>query len=107
MDTSEGTQVGAERRTRPFAGVAVDLASAIPIIIPRPFVHAMADRGMGRMAAAVALPFVGIEHRAAAAGTFSAMRSAQVRLSAWSQTQKRCSPVSREMMLMMGGRSLA
>ena len=30
-----------------------------------------------------------------------------IRVSAWSPTQKRCSPVSRAMLLMMGGRSLA
>jgi hypothetical protein len=36
------------------------------------------------------------------AGMFSAMRVRHVRVSAWSPTQKRCSPVSREMMLMMG-----
>ena len=65
MDPPEGTQVGPERRARPLTGVAVDLASAIAIIIPRPLVHAVADRGMGRMAAPIALPFVGIELRAA------------------------------------------
>src|SRR5262245_6144428 len=37
----------------------------------------------------------------------SAMRGRHVRVSAWSPTQKRDSPVSREMILMMGGRSLA
>ena len=40
-------------------------------------------------------------------GSFAAIKSQQVCLVAWSQTQKRHSPVSREMMLMMGGRSLA
>jgi hypothetical protein len=35
------------------------------------------------------------------------IRAAQVRVSAWSQTHKRCLPVSREMLLMIGGRSLA
>ena len=35
------------------------------------------------------------------------MKSSPVCLVAWSQTQKRHAPVSREMMLMMGGRSLA
>jgi hypothetical protein len=36
---------------------------------------------------------------------FSVIRAVQVRVSAWSQTHQRCSPVSREMMPMMGGRS--
>jgi hypothetical protein len=66
VDPPEGTQVGAERRAGPFAGVAVDLAVAIPIIIPRPLVHAMAHGGMGRMAATIALPFVRVQDRAGA-----------------------------------------
>jgi hypothetical protein len=40
-------------------------------------------------------------------GRFSARRGRHVRVSAWSPTHKRCSPVSREMILMIGGRSLA
>ena len=106
VDTPEGTQIRAKRRACSLAGVAVDLALAIPIIIPCPFVHTVADGGMGRMAAAITLPFVRVEQRAAR-GTLSAIRAWQVCLFAWSQTHKRCSPVSREMMLMMGGRSLA
>ena len=74
MDPTEGTQVGPERRARPFTGIAVDLASAIAIIIPRPLVHAVADRGMGRMAPSIALPFIGIEPACCPAGTFSAIR---------------------------------
>jgi hypothetical protein len=35
------------------------------------------------------------------------MSAWHVRLSAWSPTHKRCSPVSREMILMIGGRSFA
>jgi hypothetical protein len=41
------------------------LALAIPIIIARPFAHAMGNRSMARMAAAIPLPFVGIEQGAA------------------------------------------
>ena len=58
VDAAERPEVRAERRPCSFAGVAVDLASAIPIIIPCPLVHTVADGGMGRMAAPVALPFV-------------------------------------------------
>ena len=43
----------------------MDLALPITIIIPRPFVDTVADRGMGGMTAPVALPFVGIEQGAA------------------------------------------
>jgi hypothetical protein len=64
VDASEGSQIGPERCTCSFTGVAVDLASAIPIVIASPFMHPVADSGMGRMAATIALPFVGVEYRA-------------------------------------------
>jgi hypothetical protein len=64
VDASERTEVRAERRTGPFARVAVDLAAAIPILISCPLAHAVVDGGMGRMAALVALPFVRVEDRA-------------------------------------------
>ena len=47
-----------------FTGVAVRLASAIPVIVPCPRVHAVADGGVGRMAPPVALPFVRVQGRA-------------------------------------------
>ena len=65
VDAPERAQVGPERRASSFTGVAVDLASAIPIIVPGPFVGAVAHGGVGGMAAVIALPFVRIEHRAA------------------------------------------
>jgi hypothetical protein len=65
VDAPESAQLRPERRARPLAGVAMDLALAITIIIPRPFVHTVANRGMGRMAATIALPFVGIKQSAA------------------------------------------
>jgi hypothetical protein len=40
-------------------------------------------------------------------GICSAIRVAQVRVWAWSQTHTRCSPVSRDITLMIGGRSVA
>jgi hypothetical protein len=43
----------------------MDPALAITIIIPRPFAHTVGNRGMARMAAAITLPFVGIEQGAA------------------------------------------
>jgi hypothetical protein len=64
VNAAERTEVRAERRACSFAGVAVDLAAAIPIIIPCPLVHAVADGSMGRMAAPVALPFVRVQGRA-------------------------------------------
>jgi hypothetical protein len=44
--------------------MAVDLAAAIALIIPRPLVPTMMDRGMRGMAPPIALPRVGIELRA-------------------------------------------
>jgi hypothetical protein len=55
------TQVGPERRTSPRAGVAVDLAAAIAVLIPRPRVHRMTDWGMQGRAPPRALPLVGRE----------------------------------------------
>jgi hypothetical protein len=61
----KGPQVGAECRSCPFAGVAMDLALAIPMIIPRPFAHPVGHGGIARMTATIALPFGGIEPCAA------------------------------------------
>src|SRR5687767_7038165 len=65
VNTSESTQVSTKRRACTFTGIAVDFVSAIAVIIPRPLVHTMADRGMGWMAPPIALPLIGIELRAA------------------------------------------
>ena len=64
MNTPKHPQKRAQPCTRSFAGVAVDLALAIPIIIARPFADTVAHRGMGWMTAAVALPFVCVQLRA-------------------------------------------
>jgi hypothetical protein len=64
MNAPKTTQIGPERCTRPLTAIAVDLAAAISIIIPRPLVHTMSNRGMGGMAPPIALPLVGIELRA-------------------------------------------
>ena len=58
VNPTESTQIRPKRRASPFTGVAVDLALAIPIIIPCPLVHAVGDGGVGRMAAVIALPFI-------------------------------------------------
>jgi hypothetical protein len=64
VSAAERPEVRAERRAGSFAGVAVDLAVAVPIIVSRPLVHAVADGGVGRIGAPVTPPFVGIEDRA-------------------------------------------
>ena len=89
VDPAEGTQIGAERRSCPFTGVAVDLASAVPIIIiPGPFVDAVADRGMGWMTPPVALPFIDIQLRAASRKVFDdeSMTSPPIRVVAHPKT---------------------
>jgi hypothetical protein len=63
VNAPKGAQVGAECRAGPFAGVAVDLASAITVIVSGPLAHAMAHAAVGGMAAVIALPFVGVEYR--------------------------------------------
>jgi hypothetical protein len=63
MHSAEGTQVCPEPGASPFTSVAVHLTSAIAIVIPRPLPHAVAHCGMGWMAASLAPPLVGIEHR--------------------------------------------
>ena len=99
VETPRATEVRADRRPSPFTGVTADFALAITVIIARPFVYTIADCGMGWMTAPAALPFVGVQPRAAT-GMFSPMRGRHVRGSAWSATQKRCSPVSRAMLMM-------
>jgi hypothetical protein len=65
VDTPEDTQGGPEACPRSFTGVAMDLALATPIVIPRPCAHAAGPRGMARMAPTIALPCIGIEGCAA------------------------------------------
>jgi hypothetical protein len=52
-------------------------AAAIAIIIPRPFVDAVADRGMRWMTTAGALPFVGVQPRALSWNSFGHERAAR------------------------------
>jgi hypothetical protein len=61
MNAPKIPQIGSERCAGPLAGIAVDLAAAIAVIIPRPLMHTMPDSGMRWMAPPVALPLVGIE----------------------------------------------
>jgi hypothetical protein len=106
MNTPKHPQKRAQSCTGSFAGVAVHLASAIAIIIPRPFAYTMADRGMGRMAATIALPLVGIEPRAARwdIGGDQVVAGPRVRVIT---DPEAVLPVSRDTTLRIGGRSLA
>jgi hypothetical protein len=74
MDSTEGAQIGAKRCAGPLAGVAVHLTWAISLIIPRPLVHAVADRRVVGMAPALALPLIGVEPRAAHRDVLRAQR---------------------------------
>jgi hypothetical protein len=106
MHSTEGAQVGPEPGASPFTGVAMHLPPAIVIIIPRPFVHAVTDGGMDRMAAPIALPLVGVKLGAASRHVVGNEATARLRVGVLTDP-KRCSPVSRDTTLMMGGRSLA
>jgi hypothetical protein len=65
MNAPKHPQKRTQSCTRSFAGVAVDLAPVIPIIIARPLAHAVTDGRMGRMTATITLPFIGIQPCAA------------------------------------------
>jgi hypothetical protein len=80
MHATEGAQVGPEPRASSFTGVAVHLPPAIGIIIPRPFVHPVADSRMARMAAPIALPLVGVELCAASRNVFGDKAAARLRV---------------------------
>jgi hypothetical protein len=80
VDTSEGAPGGPKRGTRALTGVAMHCTSAIALIIPRPCVDTMADRGMGWMTALVALPRVGVQHRAASGDVFGEEGTARPRV---------------------------
>jgi hypothetical protein len=64
MNPTESAQIRSKRRASPFTGVAVHFASAVAIVITGPFVDTMAHRGMGRMAAVIAPPFISVQERA-------------------------------------------
>jgi hypothetical protein len=64
VDAPEATQIGPERGARALTGVAMDLASTITIVIPRPFAHPVGYRGMARMTTTITLPLIRIEQRA-------------------------------------------
>jgi hypothetical protein len=80
MDSAAGTQIGPKCRTRALTGVAVHLTSAIAIIIPRPLMHAVADRRMVWMTTPIALPFVGVQPRAARRKVFGDQGTARPRV---------------------------
>jgi hypothetical protein len=63
VNAPEATEIGTERRTGAFAGVAMHLVSPIAILIPRPLMSAMAHGHMGGMTTVITLPFIGIEDR--------------------------------------------
>jgi hypothetical protein len=65
VEAPESAQVVTERRAYPFAGVAVDLTSAITIVIPCTSVGAVAHDNVGGVTAVTALPCIGVQHRTA------------------------------------------
>lgn len=80
MHSTEGPQIGPKPGACPLTGVAVHLTPAIAIIVPRPLVHAVANRRMARMTPAVALPFISIKPRAAHRNVLRDQRRAGARI---------------------------
>ncbi len=64
MDTTKHPQIHAQRRTCPFACVAMHLPLPVTIVIARPFTGAVTDGPMRRMAPRIAVGLVGIQHGA-------------------------------------------
>jgi len=54
----------AEAQHPPLAGMAMNLALAITMVIPCPFVGAVTDGGVDRVAVPIARPFVRVESQA-------------------------------------------
>lgn len=63
VNAPKGTQIRAEGCSETFTGVAVNLADAITIVIPCPFVVAVTDRSVVGMHATIVRAFVGKEQR--------------------------------------------
>ena len=70
MSPTAGAPGGPERRTSPVTGVAVALASAVPLLLSGPFVAAVTDRGTGGVTPPGALPLIGIPPCAASREVF-------------------------------------
>ena len=64
MDPAAGAPRGPQGRARPLTAVAVSCTSASAMLIPRPLLHAMADRGLSWLTPPVAVPLLGVEPRA-------------------------------------------
>jgi hypothetical protein len=64
VHTPEGAPGGPQCRARALTGMAMAFAWAIALLIARPCVDPMANRGMGWMTAAVALPRIRVQRRA-------------------------------------------
>jgi hypothetical protein len=58
MYLTERTQKGPQSRPHPFGSVGMHFAHAIPVVVTRPFVAAMGNRGMGALDLVVALVFI-------------------------------------------------
>ena len=64
VHSAEGAEVCPKRRTGPCTGVAGPFASAVPLVLTRPFGDAVAPRGLGWGAAVRARPCIGVQDRA-------------------------------------------
>ncbi len=65
MDTAKTAQVGTQSRTHPFAGIAVDFAYRVAVVIARPFALRVTDCTVMRVQTRVVGGFIGKQQRAA------------------------------------------
>jgi hypothetical protein len=61
VDAAEGAQEGPQTSPRTFTTIAMDFAYSIPIVIARPFLHAVADVRMLRMHAPIVRRLIRIQ----------------------------------------------
>lgn len=65
MDSAENAQVGSQSSASAFAGVAVDFADAVTVVVTRPLMHSMADRAVVRVQAGIVGGLICEQERAA------------------------------------------
>jgi hypothetical protein len=106
MDTPQGTQEVSHGGPHALARVDVHFADAIPIVVTRPFLLAVADRRVAANDVVVALPFVG-EYHGLSQGEGMDVVNQRCSVGVGWTTRKRTCPLSRPTVPTTGGRSLA
>lgn len=98
MHAAERSQKGAQPCACPFTGVAVDFPHAIAIVVTRPLVPRVIDRGMREIQPMVTALLVRIDDRGITRDGFVQNRMPWLlALSLWPTKEQRSSPLSRLM----------